>query len=76
MIDSELKQELQKQLEMLSVDEQKQVVAYAQTLAQKQLHGIPGSTLLQFSGLIPKDDLAQIESMIEQDCEQVNLNEW
>ncbi len=46
------------------------------TLATSKIHGTAGEKLLQFSGAIPLDDLMLIQDAINQNCEQVDLNEW
>jgi hypothetical protein len=52
------------------------VLKFARTLIASQIQGVPGQQLLQFAGVIPSDDLQLMQEAIEQDCEQVDLNEW
>lgn len=55
---------------------QRQVLKFARTLFSSQIQGVPGQQLLQFAGAIPRDDLQLMQKAIEQDCEQVDMNEW
>jgi hypothetical protein len=41
-----------------------------------KLRGVPGDVLLEFAGTIPPDDVARMEKVIEEECEQVDMNEW
>ena len=36
----------------------------------------PGQDLLRFAGSIPYDELTLVQNAIQQDCEQVDLDEW
>jgi hypothetical protein len=38
--------------------------------------GVPGKELLRFAGTIEADDLRAMAQVIEEGCEQVDLNEW
>ena len=64
------------QLETLPSPLQQQVLEFVESLKRQTLQGVPGRQLLQFAGLIPDDDLHLISQAIEEDCEQVNLDEW
>lgn len=55
---------------------QQQVLQFARGLAQENIKGTPGQLLLQFAGTIPAEDLLQMQAAIEQDCGQVDLDEW
>jgi hypothetical protein len=52
------------------------VLKFARTSIASQIQGVPGQQLLKFAGVIPSDDLQLMQEAIEQDCEQVDLNEW
>jgi len=41
-----------------------------------ELRGVPGDVLLEFAGTIPPDDVARMARVIEEECEQVDMNEW
>ena len=53
-----------------------QVLEFARTLMKIQIRGVPGKNLLRFAGLIPAEDLQLMSEAIEQDCGQVDFNEW
>ena len=76
MIPPTLEQELLDYLNHLAPEQQRQVVDFARTLAAAQVRGVPGHTLLRFAGAIPPEDLVTMARTIEEDCEQVNLDEW
>jgi hypothetical protein len=52
------------------------VLEFARTLLGAKVQGVSGQQLLQFAGAIPLDDLQLMQEIIEQGCEQVDLNEW
>ncbi len=76
MISPTLEQELREHLSHLPLEQQRQVVDFARALAVARVRGVAGHTLLQFAGTIEADDLATMAQAIEDDCEQVNSNEW
>lgn len=55
---------------------QQKVLQFALLLGQVRIQGTPGKKLLKFAGSIPSDDLTLMQNAIEQDCEQVDLDEW
>lgn len=69
-------EELKDYLDRLPEDEQLQVLAYARSLASMKLRGRRGSDLKRFAGMISKADLVVIERAIEEDCGQVDRDEW
>ncbi len=55
---------------------QRRVLNYVETLGKSGKRGVSGKKLLKFSGSIPADDLDAMKKAIDEDCEQVNPNEW
>lgn len=55
---------------------QRQVLQFACMVGQIRIKGTPGQKLLRFAGSIPLDDLTLMQDAIQQDCEQVDLDEW
>ncbi len=53
-----------------------EVLEFARTLISSKVQGVSGQALLRFAGTIPIDDLQLMQEAINQDCEQVDLNEW
>jgi hypothetical protein len=62
-------------LAKLAPAQQRQVLDFVRFLTRAP-RGIAGQHLVTFAGTIPHDDLAQMQHVIERDCEQVNLHEW
>lgn len=76
MINQVFKDELLEKLNMLSTEEQQEVLDFTRSLADKKLVGTPKRELLKFAGLIDKEDLNLMRRVIEEDCERVDPNEW
>lgn len=74
-MDQQVKYELLRQLDQLSVDKQKRVVDFARRLASEEEKG-EVRDLLRFAGSIPPDDLAAMATAIEVACEQTHPAEW
>jgi hypothetical protein len=74
MANLSLQEEILDQLDKLHVEQQRQVLDFARTLARPV--GKHGKDLLYFAGGINADDLKLMAQAIEQDCEQINANEW
>ena len=64
------------QLKVMPQHLQWQVLQFVRTLIKLEVRGVPGQQLLQFAGSIPSDDLQVMREAIEQDCEQVDIDEW
>lgn len=69
-------EEVVEQLKVMPQDLQWQMLEFARSLAKAKVRGKPGQQLLRFAGSIPSDDLQLMREAIEQDCEQVNVDEW
>ena len=66
-----------KHLEVLPFNLQSQVLHFVQSLDNPiTIRGVPGRQLLQFAGTIHTEDLQLMRQIIEEGCEQVDLNEW
>lgn len=76
MFNMTIKTEILEQLEKLAADQQQQVLNFIRVLALNKPVGIAGKELLRFAGTIDPQDLQIMAKAIEEDCEQVNLNEW
>ncbi len=69
-----LTQQLAEQFEQLSLENRQHVLDYIRQLLLVQ-QGVPASKLLRFAGLIPEQDLAEIERAIQQSHEQSETHE-
>ncbi len=68
--------ELLRRLRGLSASEQRRVLEFARALSQATLVGVPGKQLLDFVGIISRDDLERMNAAIAAGCEQVDSHEW
>ncbi len=76
MVDAAIEQELSTCLGRLPVEQQRQVLEFARTLATPLLQGVRGSTLLKFAGTIDESDLEAMSQAIEDGCERIDVDEW
>jgi hypothetical protein len=75
-MDQQIEQELRRQLDQLSEDNQRRVMEFARQLASEERTGAEGRGLLKFAGGISPDDLAAMAKVIEEGCERTNPDEW
>ena len=75
-MDTSILDEVVEQLRRMPQSLQKQVLEFAKTLGDSTVQGVPGSQLLHFAGTIPPDDIVLMRETINQDCGQVDINEW
>ncbi len=69
--------EVFERLKVMPQSLQQQVLEFTKTLTDSNtVKGVPGSQLLRFAGTIPLDELNLMSEAINQDCEQVDSNEW
>lgn len=75
MLPVSLEREIVTTLAKLAPMQQRQVLDFARFLTRTPT-GVDGRSLLAFVGTISNEDLSQMRSAIDTDCEQVNLSEW
>lgn len=68
--------EVVEQLKVMPQHLQWQVLEFVRSLVKAEVRGTPGQQLLRFAGSIPSDNLQLIREAIEQDCEQIDVDEW
>lgn len=68
--------EVIEQLRVMPQHLQWRVLEFARTLVKLKVQGTPGKKLLRFAGSISARDLQVMNQVIEQDCEQVDIDEW
>lgn len=73
---SVVEQQILEQLNSLTLDQQRMVLAFVRSLGQQTWVGLPGNALLPLAGTIPLEDLAEMTRAIEEGCEQIDLEEW
>lgn len=49
---------------------------FVPTSDNSNIRGVPGQQLLQFAGTIHTEDLKLMKQIIEEGCEQIDLDEW
>ncbi len=76
MLSPLVEQEIYRQLEVLPVSQQRQVLDFARALAVARTRGVPGQSLLSLAGAIDAPDLAAISQAIREDCEQITPEGW
>jgi hypothetical protein len=62
-----------------NIDESRVIVTFLETKHKKQtakIIGTSGQQLLRFAGVISSEDLELMSKTIEEDCEQIDVNEW
>lgn len=72
----EIKHQILEKLESLPYNAQRQVLDFVQALALSVPKGISGKQLLNFAGVIPKEDLRAMTAAIEAGCERIDHGEW
>lgn len=68
-----IKDNLIAQIDKLPYDLQLRVLDFVKALSPK---GVEGKGLWRFEGSISDDDLRLMSNAIEEDCENVDTNEW
>ena len=76
MTNYSIKDKIISELESLSEEQQKKLLDYTLKLKLSMREPKTGSKLINLSGVISKADLNAMKKAIEEDCEQVDLNEW
>ena len=78
MLDADFRDELLKQLEQLSGDQQRRVLDFAHSLTTftSQPIPIPGKKIIRFAGTLTSEEAKVMKEAIDSACEQVNPNEW
>ncbi len=68
MIDQTIMDQLVAQSAPMPVDQERQVLEFARSLASHSSKGFPGAALLKYAGTIPESDLELMSRAIEEDC--------
>jgi hypothetical protein len=71
-----LQPEILHYLDTLAAASQQKVLEYIKTLTKTPEKNNNPKPILQFAGAFTKKDLKEINSAIEQGCEQIDRNEW
>lgn len=76
MASQTFEKQLLDRLKVLDSRQQIQVLDYVNQLTAGKRVGVPGKELLRFAGAIAPEDLKIMASVIQEECERVDLNEW
>ena len=76
MKDTSIEKEILDEIHKLEKGQQAEVLEFVRSLAKSELEGVPGKTLLRFTGTIDREDLDKMAEAIQADCEGVDPNEW
>ncbi len=72
----DLKREIILHVESLSLEQQRQVLAYFDALKHTLPRGENGTALLPFSGILDHTSAAEMNEAIESACEAIDSREW
>jgi hypothetical protein len=76
MIVPKLETEICEYLHQLPPEQQRHVLEFVRALVAAQVRGVPGQSLLRFSGTIDASDLATMVQAIEDGCEHIHGEDW
>ena len=76
MVSEAIRDGIERNLERLPVELQRRVLDFTEALAISQPRGVAGRDLLPFGGWLAQEDANDMLAVIEQGCEQVDLNGW
>jgi len=76
MISSNIKKKILEDLEKLPAEKQQRVMEYTHALLISQPKPENGKGVLKLAGILNDEDSEEMMNIIEEGCEQVNLNEW
>ena len=76
MISPEIKKKILDDLNKLSVEKQRRVQEFTHALLISQPKSKSGKDILKLKGTLENEDALEIKNIIEEGCEQVDLNEW
>ncbi len=71
-----IEKQIIEQLQHLEEAQQKQVLDFTTFLANQKITGVSGKSLLRFASAISNEDLKLMSQAIEEECEQIDWDEW
>lgn len=69
MKDTSIEKEILDEIHKLGEGQQAEVLEFVRSLANSEMEGVPGKTLLRFAGTIDRKDLDRMTKVIQIDCE-------
>ena len=70
-----IKEQIVKQLDGMSDDEQRRILELVRSLAAATPAGVPGRSLLRFAGVFEAEDPRRMAEAIEEGCKRVDPDE-
>jgi len=76
MMQSQIIMEAARQMAYLPYSLQERVLGYIMALMPRGEHGVHGRKLMQYAGVISRDDLQAMSDAIEDGCGRIDQHEW
>ena len=77
MTPAEIQHELYEEIGRLAPEQQQRLLELARGLKRSQLSpGMSWEEMKRYAGTLPDDAAAEILAAIEEDCENIDLDEW
>ena len=72
-----VKQQIDKELDILTLDKQRKVLNFITHLSGSGIPpGVPGKKLIKFAGSLSEEDAEELSQIIQEGCEKIDYNEW
>lgn len=72
-----VKQQIERELDVLTVDMQRKVLEFITHLSDSGIPpGVPGKKLIKFAGSLSEEDAEELSQIIQEGCEKIDYNEW
>jgi hypothetical protein len=72
-----VKQQIERELDVLTVDMQRKVLEFITHLSGPGIPpGVPGKKLIKFAGSLSEEDAEELSQIIQEGCEKIDYNEW
>jgi hypothetical protein len=72
-----VKQQIDRELDVLTVDKQRKVLDFIIHLSGSGIPpGVPGKNLIKFAGSLSEEDAEELSQIIQEGCEKIDYNEW
>jgi len=71
-----LKQEIDRELDSLPLEDQQKVLDFTRALTERKTTGVKGQDILPFTLGFSPEDLEVLRQAVEEDCEKVDMSEW
>jgi hypothetical protein len=71
-----LSEAIKERVDRLPADVQRKILELLDALVSTTPKGVPGKSLLKFSGIISSEDAQVMVNAVEEGCERVDIDEW